>query len=414
MHSPPDGIELQSPPENEVGGAAFGHEANPDHYLSAPDAPPSQPMRRYLASMQKAVADNPLSTLWSLFLFLGSLIFVIYFARVGYLPELDPSSSVALLLAAALTGGIYVLALLTALIWPSLFWTLYVHDNRLFRPLWAGALRPRLQSAKWFVLLFIPVHLVLLAATWRPITEPVILLLIAAAVLLMSLLVWAYRRLNGTTPRLSLLRAVGLVALGTFCWLGFCLTWFFVLTLTAGQGNPPGLVVGITTGVGLLLLVVAFNAVAIAVPEGTSPILWMAGAGMMILVVLAFNFSVSSNLSAVVMSRYGWGNVTGVSLVLNREGCLAAAHLGVPRVQFDKEETCRLDGLKVISRLGANYYVEYEGQGATVRFTLPSAAVISYARTSNPAALPTLRPTPVPTPITPPSATPTTRSDAGA
>jgi HEAT repeat protein len=56
------------------------------------------------------------------FLFVGGLIFLIYFASIGFMPEVDLQTSIALLVVSALTGGFLLIALGFYLLAPGWWW----------------------------------------------------------------------------------------------------------------------------------------------------------------------------------------------------------------------------------------------------------------------------------------------------
>lgn len=72
---------------------------------------------------------------------------------------------------------------------------------------------------------------------------------------------------------------------------------------------------------------------------------------------------------------YGIGNLEGVTLVLDKEGCGVASKAGLGPELDAEGEWCRLPGVKILNRLGTTYYVR-SPRGA--HFTLPGSSVKSY------------------------------------
>lgn len=369
----------------------------------AESSPPPKPhgagatARRYLGFVARAAEGSPVSFAWSLFLFLGGMIFIIYYAHEGYLPELDFGGATSLLIAAALTGCLYVVVITAVLMMPALFWLLYVRQNGYFRVLWDDGADPSRQSAKWFVMAFVPPHLGLLYFTYSALRDlwfaPVITALIAA----WSLAVWCFRvrRWGARSP--GILKTFALMSLGSFCWLGFIFAWLFALRVGVTQWAEIGPVFATLLTLGLLIILGSLNVVAIIVPEGTSPFLWVGGIAAVILAVTVLNFDLSSNMSAFVMRKYGWGNIPSASLVLTKEGCSTTEYLGLKPIRLNGDGACRLDGVRIVSRLGANYYLEAETpKSRKFKFTLPGANVVAYEPSAEPSTLPT--PTPSPSP----------------
>lgn len=395
---------VQSPPAANCDYASAGDIESP------PGGPTQGVTSRFLGPLRRAAQTSPISFAWSLFLSLGSLIFFIYYAQAGYLPEFDLGSATSLLIAAALTGCLYVVVLVAVLIWPAIFWLTYVRQSGFFQPIWRDGSDPERQSAKWFVLAFVPTHLVLLYATNRAVGALAFGLLTVATTLAWGAAVWLYRRLAWGVAFPPLHKTLALMALGTFCWFGFIFAWIFALELGGARDTRLDIGIALAITFGLLLVLGALNVIAVMIPRGTSPFVWVGGVGAMVLAMTVFNFDLSSNLSAFVMRKYGWGNIADASLVLNREGCAAVSYLGIVPVDYQGGDVCRVDRVRIVSRLGANYYLEAaRPRGGKITFTLPSADVISYAPSADPTTMPTPRATPSPAPTaapTPPSQKP--------
>lgn len=67
--------------------------------------------------------SNLASVFWSFFLVLGGGVFIAYFARIGYMPDFDLKSSVAITAATAVTSIIVISVLLVMTILPGAFWS---------------------------------------------------------------------------------------------------------------------------------------------------------------------------------------------------------------------------------------------------------------------------------------------------
>ena len=87
---------------------------------------------------------------WSVFLFVGGLFFLVYFASIGFMPEFDLQTSIALLVVSALTGGFPLIVLAFFLLAPGLWWVHMTRDQEL------------LESPRWFSL---PMFGVILSAS---------------------------------------------------------------------------------------------------------------------------------------------------------------------------------------------------------------------------------------------------------
>jgi hypothetical protein len=63
-----------------------------------------------------------MTTAWSVLLFAGGMIFLVYFFSIHFMPELNPQASITLLAASILTAGFILLAMILGLFAPFVFW----------------------------------------------------------------------------------------------------------------------------------------------------------------------------------------------------------------------------------------------------------------------------------------------------
>jgi hypothetical protein len=126
--------------------AAGGKTTEGTHIMTTPDesaAPqPSSndsPWAQYLAKLSAYFVSNVAATVaivWSVVLFVGGMIFLVYFASIGFMPELDVKASITLLATSAFTG-IWLLALLSLyLIGLGWSWRLTTNNNERLQVLW--------------------------------------------------------------------------------------------------------------------------------------------------------------------------------------------------------------------------------------------------------------------------------------
>jgi hypothetical protein len=76
-------------------------------------------------------------TAWSVFLFVGGLASLRYFWLIGFMPELDVNSSVTLLAASAITGGVLFLLLSIGLLIPCWVWIYMIPTDSTLKRLWS-------------------------------------------------------------------------------------------------------------------------------------------------------------------------------------------------------------------------------------------------------------------------------------
>lgn len=87
----------------------------------------------FWAAIQGYFEKNLMIALWSIFLFIGGLMFILHFAQIGFMPELDIKSSLSLLVASAFSAAITFLLCCLALILPGLTWSFCATKRRLSR-----------------------------------------------------------------------------------------------------------------------------------------------------------------------------------------------------------------------------------------------------------------------------------------
>jgi hypothetical protein len=89
-------------------------------------------MRAYFVSNVAA----SVITAWSMFLFAGGLIFLVYFLSIGFMPEIDAKAFVTLLGASVLTAALLLIILISGLFAPFVLWKATRRDYEILTILW--------------------------------------------------------------------------------------------------------------------------------------------------------------------------------------------------------------------------------------------------------------------------------------
>jgi hypothetical protein len=86
------------------------------HVITISDKPTAQqpssiasPWAQFLTEMRAYFVSNVMTTAWSVLLFAGGMIFLVYFFSIRFMPELNPQASITLLAASILTAGFLIL-----------------------------------------------------------------------------------------------------------------------------------------------------------------------------------------------------------------------------------------------------------------------------------------------------------------
>jgi hypothetical protein len=176
--------------------------------------------RAQIRSFLQSNSAAAIGAFWSVFLFVGGLIFLVYFASIGFMPEVDLQTSIALLVVSALTGGFLLLVLGVYFLAPGWWW---VQMTRHQEPL---------KSPGWF---FWPMLGIILSAFLIPRWWCVIPLFIASGMIPLLLLLSGGKlldKLNSMLDKLAskLSNKQILGAIGAF-YLGFLLNVVFILLI---------------------------------------------------------------------------------------------------------------------------------------------------------------------------------------
>lgn len=333
-------------------------------------------IRSFLQSNLAAVTG----AFWSAFLFVGGLIFLVYFASIGFMPEVDLQTSIALLVVSALTGGFLLLVLGVYFLAPGWWW---VQLTRHQEPL---------RSPGWF---FWPMLGVILSTVLIPRWWCVIPLFIVSGVTPLVLLLSGGKLLDKLTRILDKLAGKlsskqGLGTVGAF-YLGFLPNVVFVLlilwivSVLIGQsqdlrGNA------MLDALYATIVILACNTAIVIVKSVTIVRYLLLVAVIFFLLFIPLN--IGTFIPKRVMSIFKFGNIQNASLVLNEIGCTIVKLHGLtvtpytpdPKPDSLNPKTCALPNVMIHSQLGNTYYLEVSRSGdASMHFTIPGQNVLSWA-----------------------------------
>lgn len=319
--------------------------------------------------------SNAASVFWSTILIIGGGVFVVYYALIGYMPDFDLKSSVAIIAAASVTSIIAILVMLITMVLAGSFWggvwnTLgekselkkYWIENSFGKnffnlivwfavPLFAVYLSIFLnifiEGWYWLATLFFTalcflLYLYIDFGFWRGVKEFVFL--IVATVISSSLIF---------TPlyfvlRLSVEEFVNISYFSLF--YGFLATIFIIL----------------------------INMVS-ATPQGNAkPYVKEFVLGLMALLMILSIFGKFDRIPYNVMKIYKFGNIQTSELVLSESGCEVYAALGLETSVTDYN-ICIAKDVLILSRLGREAYLEVkEDSGGELKFTIPASFIVSW------------------------------------
>jgi hypothetical protein len=341
---------------------------------------------------------------WSIFLFFGGLIFILYFAHIRFMPELEIGSSIALLAAAAITGAVYLLALSITLVVPSIFWSAVILNLSFFKPIFYE--HQKVLKVRVLLWLLLPLLLVLLVSVTAMILVSdrfdTIVTLTVPSVALMAWIVLtlvlfadkrrALRRLEtSTATNVGRKRLRGLKiklilqasAKSTIYWLiyaGSCFCFVLPMVLVDFVVQIPGEGREIPYLIGLVTLTLGVNVLVTIASNWANTFRWQALIGISASFLLLLFFEATTNISSSVMNIYGLGNIPNSFVVLKPEGCALLAQAGVNKCP-KTGEMCILNNAHILSRIGPTYYLHTtNAEGKAVKLTIPRDVVLSWGR----------------------------------
>ena len=326
-----------------------------------------------------------MKTLWLMSLFVGGMIFLVYFALIGFVPELDAKTSITLLATSAFTG-IWILALLSlGLLGPGWSWRRSTNNNEKLQVLWRkGEKFVWWRAMLWVALPFVGIEagsLILYSlSAWHGlniwwVNAPLILILFIPSLVV----VFFWKKLLGTRRWFvasDLLRGF-LISTGAVLFLLLMLYMFSRQVLDLS--NTTAVIVFL---VGMVLSTL-LNAIIATMP--LVPIRRLVVVSLALLVIIFTVLNTWTSVPKLVMNTYKFGNLPNVFLVLDEIGCTIAQYHKLKvtppptAAPSSNQKTCSLD-IMIHSRLGNTYYLEASRtDGSNVRFTIPSQNVLSWS-----------------------------------
>jgi hypothetical protein len=369
--------------------------------------------------------SSVLLALWSIGLFVGGLIFLFYYWKIGFMPELDLKASVTLLAVSAITGSFLFLMLVMSVLFPSLIWINMIRTSGTLKGLWSDH-NGKLLRGRVVAWLSLPIFVVLVAFSvavflkssgvvgwWSDPGGVAVGLLIGGGIPVRCL----HRKLADHLDRKQRWVAIGSFSFSFFWSATFFLLCVVILTPSMASVLTPFIPASYSDITAILFLVLLTLAVfliacidaAIVIMFFDSPDRRLLGivALVVFLVVFLGLLGTLVHIPNTFMSVYKFGHLNNASLVLDEAGCTIAQYHGLKLPTIFKERTCRLDCVMIHSRLGSTYYVDAGRYNSTsASFTIPAQNVLSWgiaskavlegciAKSSSPSASGSLSPSP--------------------
>jgi hypothetical protein len=337
--------------------------------------------------IRTSLQSHLVTVVWGVFLLFGGVVFLAYFASIGFMPEIDVKTSVLLLAVSASTGGFLLVVAVLYLVCPGWLWIYETHrQESLKSPGWfawptLGLLLGFLSIPRWW---WVGTFGIVSVAA------PLLLLLFGS---LRARLAFFFRKLKdklySKQKVVQIVQRGGTAGVFVYSLLLIFLVFLPLLALVdlLIKQNPYLPKTAMLTAVAMVIIIWFFNTLfVVARPSSISPYL---GVGFMILFLLIAMSGAWTAIPKWVMSIYKFGNLTNASLVLDEMGCAIVGHHGLKVTRYSAEPktgavptptACSLPYVTIHSRLGNTYYVEVSRGDASLRFTLPAEHVLSWAK----------------------------------
>ncbi|WP_143714457.1 hypothetical protein [Laribacter hongkongensis] len=339
--------------------------------------------------------ENTLKIAWSVMLFLGGLLVLIYFGHIGFLPEIDLSNAIALLASMALIGMFIVFFFSGALIFPGVLLKSFVSygfllesiDKQIISPA-QGKPKPtqldlsRISAAAALAAAFLQVGaLIFSTATKFASNFYLHLFFLALSLLFLSFLWFLFKRSRENIADSSKVRHQG------NCWKFSILLLFWVvigivpsLPFFLVYRGPDDWTAWLSLGMWLFWVGLSNGMWGF---EKQKVKWWLVGCiGLSSLYVFVFFISNPSFISVSAVRFLGLGSVENVRMVVNKNGCRAISLLAGEKSCHTKENAELFVTKKVTlqSRIGSQYLIEVRSvSGEMLRVVLDKKDVISWA-----------------------------------
>ena len=358
---------------------------------------------------QELLKANTTLVIWLIFLVIGGGLLALYYARIGYLPDIEWKSSIVYLAVASVIGGGVGLLLALSLLLPGLIWAEFlVFDDKLDGVFCFDTERgkePCMRTILRYVgipfavvLLLSHISLVLGVVFFRVTVDELIYGIIASVLLAMTfvfmrssftcllsadsseckrslsklyrcilkiLLSKDSRVREGLDPELK--RRI--FKYSFWFTLSVLLSQISMLVLYRISGKPRGVSFIVLTVICIAGVSISNHVVAVRYVHHPRQAI---AASLVSAVLLLFAADRFSPLSPGIMAYYGFGEGQIVNLVVNDEGAAIIERLSLSN-KCPQTTRGRICDVEILSKLGSEYYLRLGGR----TFTLPKTTVLS-------------------------------------
>lgn len=313
--------------------------------------------------------NNVASMFWSAFIISGGMVFIFYFAHIGYMPEFDLKSAIAIVSAAAITSIFTILLFVFVFIMPAIFWTEGLTKNAKVRN-WLeddNGERSIFKASVSFALSIVSVYVffALVVYDWRASVFYAVFASILVGALFRKVFSCQGRELVEETVKFLALSLIvsGVAILPLYSFLSL-----FESTEITSKGGP------IFVGIPSAIFIVFSNIMVIAKPKKWKGLPYYFGVGFLCFFIVFSSFEKFYRIPERTMEVYKFGAIETKIIIFDEVGCkIVSKVIGVD--SYENKSVCDLQGARILSRLGKNMYIQFENE----KFSVANKHVMSWS-----------------------------------
>jgi hypothetical protein len=317
--------------------------------------------------------SNLVTIFWSSFLLVGGGIFIAYYAHIEYMPDFDLKSSITITAAAAVTAILIISILLGIMVLPGVFWGNTWGAGSSLKKYWTdkGGNKTVRGLLIWFSLPLASLYSAAVAGFFVGWYALFLVALTFGGFFLFVLL------RGKQPPRLAAKEIWTLLWTALVSAMLIFIPLWLVLTLALhGEAahRMPAWLAGLMSG----CFIIFINTLASTTPKNIKPFYWYFGLSIATLFVVLSLFGKFYRIPVKVMELYKFGNIQTTKLVLKKEACKTLGALDVEIIPHGTD-ICVANDILILSRLGKETYLQYNTEGHTIKFTVISDEIASWA-----------------------------------
>lgn len=308
---------------------------------------------------------------WLFFLLLGGGLLALYYARIGYLPDIEWHLTLVYLAVVSFIGGALGILQSLAIFLPGYIWSeSLIHDSQITKAFCHGGEDEGTPSVYWiFLHLGIPFLICLIASHLALLGGIYLYILVAVlSIVGVSVYVWWW------FPRL--VTTGGVADAPRKCkyafWFGLSvlLNQIAVLLVYYLSGQPEGESLFNISCVCIFIVLVTNHVVSVLYRINARHAKVASLAASLLLLVAADQFT---HLPEQIMALYGFGGGHKVNILVNDDGASLIERLGLPNTACGQTARNNVCGAEILSGVGSEYLIKL----GDTKFTLPKSMVIS-------------------------------------